>query len=215
MHRFVWNLAWGSSDSGTGDESGSRLPSPPKVIPGVYQLRLTVDGQSKTQPLQVVMDPRSPATEEGLRKQFELAQQIYGEAVEARRTLAEIKAVQKQLSGLQQNAASQTADLKAGLAEAQNILNKIVLHKIVDSKVDGSEHDLGLQGASRNLASALHVVESGDRATPAGAIAVYKEASDQMKARTREWMTFQQTTLPSLNERLRQAGLAVITVQAY
>ena len=206
MHRFVWNLAWGSADLGAGDE-GSRPPSPPKAIPGIYQVRLTVDGQAKTQPLRVVMDPRSPATQEVLRKQLELARQIYGEVVEAQRTLAAIKTVQKQLNGLQENVALQNADLKARLAEAQSILNRIVLHQMVASEADGSEHDLGLQDASRNLASALRVVESGDRPTPAGAMAVYNEATDQMKARVGEWMTFKQMTLPTLNERLRQAGL--------
>lgn len=163
------------------------------------------------------MDPRSPATDEVLRGQFELARRIYGEAVEAQRTLGEIRAVQKQLGGLQQNiaslsAAAQSVDLKTGLAEALAILNKIVLHKTAGTLTDGSEHDLGLQEASRNLASALQAAKSGDRAAPAGAIAVYDAASGQSKARIREWMTFKQTTLPTLNEQLRRAGLHAVEV---
>ncbi|MGH9642261.1 MAG: hypothetical protein ACRD3Q_07525, partial [Terriglobales bacterium] len=206
MHRFVWNLVWGSSDGAGGDE-GWRSPSPPKAIPGTYQLRLTVDGQSKTQPLQLVMDPRSPATSEVLEKQFELSQRIYSEAMAVHRTLAEIKAVQKQLADLQQKASSQKAELKAALTDAQTTLNRIVA-----AKAEGSEHDLGLEDASPNLASALHVVESGDRETPAGAIAVYNESREQAQARTAEWSAFKQTSLPALNERLRQAGLSTISV---
>ncbi len=166
MHRFVWNFVWGSSDSGAREE-GSRPPSPPKAIPGIYQVRLTVDGQSMTQPMRVVMDPRSPATAEVLREQFELARRIYDEAVEVKRAMGEIGAVQEQLSRLQsQSAVAQNADLKARLAEAQAVLNQILLHKMVAPQPEGSEHDLGLQDASRNLASTMHVVESGDRATP-------------------------------------------------
>ncbi len=206
MHRFVWNLVWGSLDAGSAD-GDFRSPSPPKIIPGTYQLRLTVDGQSRNETLQVVMDPRSPATTEVLQKQFELAQQIYGEAMEARRTSAAIKSAQKQIADIERQAGSQPADLKSALADAQFSLNKIVA-----AKADGSEHDLGLQDVSRNLASALRVVESGDRATPAGAIAVYNEASDQLKARTREWIAFKQTTLPRLNNQLRQAGLPAVTM---
>jgi photosystem II stability/assembly factor-like uncharacterized protein len=208
MHRFVWNLVWGSSDQSPPEE-GSRPPAPPKAVPGTYQLRLTVDGQSRTQPLNVVMDPRSPATPAILQRQFELARQIPGELNDLRRSIAEIKSVQKQLTDLQQKAPSQSSDLKASLAEAQSALNRLVT-----GKADGSERDLGLQDASRNLASALRVVESGDRATPAGALAVYKDAGDQAKSRIAEWSTWKQSTLPSLNRQLQQGGLPVIALPA-
>jgi hypothetical protein len=63
MHRFVWDLTWASSGGpGVDEESEYRNPRGPKVVPGVYTVKLTVDGKPHTQPLEVVMDPRSPAT---------------------------------------------------------------------------------------------------------------------------------------------------------
>jgi hypothetical protein len=70
----------------------------------------------------------------------------------------------------------------------------------------------GLQGAYSDLTSALRVVESGDRTTPSQAIAVYDQASQQIKARMSEWTTFKQTRLPELNRQLRQANLTPIAV---
>src|SRR4029077_886115 len=65
MHRLVWDLTWGSSGGPIADEeAASRNPSGPKAAPGLYQVRLAVDGQVQTQTLQVIMDPRSPATPE-------------------------------------------------------------------------------------------------------------------------------------------------------
>ena len=46
---------------------------------------------------------------------------------------------------------------------------------------------------THGLASALRVVESGDRAVPSQAIAVYKESSQHAKARIAEWTRFKQT----------------------
>jgi len=69
-------------------------------VPGIYQVRLTVDGKAQDQPLKVVMDPRSPATAEVLAQQLRLGQQIFGETIAARRALAEIESVQKQLTEL-------------------------------------------------------------------------------------------------------------------
>jgi len=207
MHRFVWNLSWGSLDAPLADD-GSRPPSPPKAVPGTYQLRLTVDGQSQAQSLQIVMDPRSPATAEILKKQFDLAQQIYGEAIEARRAVAEIKSAQKQIADLQQNAVVQTDNLKSTLD-----LSRKLLDHLAAAWADGSANNLSLADAARNLGSALHVVESGDRETPAAAIAIYNDASEVVKARSREWFNFQQSKLPPLNEQLRQAGLPIITIK--
>ena len=207
MHRFVWNLTWGASEEPESEEGGSlRLPNPPKVPPGTYQVRLTVDGESRTQSLQVVMDPRSPATPEVLAKQFETASQIYGEAIVAYRTLVELKSVQKQLADVQQRPASQDAEIKSRLAEAKAAVDKIIAYK-----AHAVDHP-GLQDAYRNMVSALRVVEGGDRPAPAQALAVYREASEQIKARTGEWVVFKQTIVPALNERLRESSFPPITV---
>ena len=57
MHRFVWDLRWGSS--GTSEEledEGFGPPRGPRVAPRNYKIKLTVDGQTFTQALKVQMD---------------------------------------------------------------------------------------------------------------------------------------------------------------
>ena len=213
MHRFVWNLTWGSSGGPSADEEAEyHNPSGPKVVPGIYQVRLTVDGKAQEQSLKVVMDPRSPATVDVLTEQFRLGQQIFGETIEARRTLAEINSVQKQLADLEQKLGQQklggrSAQIKPALLEAQSALGKIVRNK---------EHtpaeNPGLQDAYTGLASALRVVEGGDRVVPSQAIAVYRESSQQAKARIAEWMQFKQTKLIHLNRQLREANFAPVAI---
>jgi hypothetical protein len=205
MHRFVWNLSWGGSGGPISDEeAGFRNPTGPKVVPGIYEVRLTVDGQSQDQSLEVLMDPRSPATPEFLTRQFQLGKQIFDETVHARRALAEIGSVQKQFADAQQRAA-QEEQLKSTLIEAQARISKMLT-----SKENPGEQ--GLQNAYNDLASALRVVEGGDRVVPAQAVAVYKESSQQIEARIGEWEAFKQTRLPEINQHLRQANLAPIAV---
>src|SRR5580698_10216205 len=91
MHRFIWDLTWGGSGGPVADEDAAfQNPSGPKAVPGIYQVRLTIDGQFQSQPLEVAMDPRSAATPEVLLQQLQLGNQIFAETVEARRALAEI-----------------------------------------------------------------------------------------------------------------------------
>jgi photosystem II stability/assembly factor-like uncharacterized protein len=207
MHRFVWNLTWGSSGGPTADEDAEyHVPSGPKAVPGVYEVRLTVDGKAQTQSLKVVMDPRSPATAETLAQQLELGRQIFAETAEPRRALAEIESIQKQLAEIQRKPEAQSATLKSALAEVQAAIAKILRNTAQPADAPG------LKDAYAALTSSLRVVESGDRAVPSQAIAVYKQSSAQIKARLAEWTRFKQTRLAQLNQQLREANLAPVEI---
>ncbi len=205
MHRFVWDLTSAGIAPSTEEESFFRSPTGPKLIPGTYQLRLTVDGRSQTQPLDVAMDPRSPATPAVLAQQFELGKKMFDQAVQARQALAEINSIQKQIAQAQQNPAAQSGEIKAALAEAESALAKML-------RGGKSPQEQGLQGAYSDLTSALRVVENGDRTTPSQAMEVYEQTSGAIKARMSEWTTFKQTRLPEFNRQLRQANLTPITI---
>src|SRR6185503_13565032 len=68
MHRWVWDLrptpqapsagGGGGGAGGGGGGGGGGFGNRPTVLPGNYTVRLTVGGQSYTQPLVVKPDPR-------------------------------------------------------------------------------------------------------------------------------------------------------------
>ncbi len=205
-HRFVWNLTWASSGGPSADEDSEYgNPSGPKTVPGTYQVRLTIDGKTQAQSLKIIMDPRSAATVETLAQQFQLGRQIFGETIEARRALAEINSVQKQLTDIQAKPEAQSAQVKSALAEARLAIGKILRNT-------ESAESAGLQDDYTELASALRVVEGGDRAVPSQAIEVYDESSQQIKVRIAEWARFKQTGLVELNQRLREARVDPIAI---
>jgi photosystem II stability/assembly factor-like uncharacterized protein len=80
MHRFVWDIRYtappitqpGYSMSTAAGTDTPREPEGPQELPGEYQLRLTVDGKSYTQPFKLVMDPRVKTSTADLQKQFAL-----------------------------------------------------------------------------------------------------------------------------------------------
>jgi hypothetical protein len=207
MHRFVWNLAWGGGADGDASVDDYGAPRPPRATPGNYEVRLTVDGKAWTQPLKISMDPRSPATAQELEQQLKLGQQIFAEALQSRRTLLGIHSVLKQLSDLQSKL-TELADLKARAAEAA-----IETQKILGGN-EGASGAMGLEKASSGLASALRVVESGDRAVPAQAIELYQESSEAMKRQIGEWSEFRTTRLSQLNRQLQQANVTPIAIPA-
>jgi photosystem II stability/assembly factor-like uncharacterized protein len=92
MHRFTWDMHYDplSTARGPGGFGGSAAvphrtyPSvnAPWVAPGVYSVRLTVDGETQTQPITIKMDPRVKITPE-VQQIFTLTQTLETDAKNA------------------------------------------------------------------------------------------------------------------------------------
>ncbi|MGB7585996.1 MAG: hypothetical protein WBM11_14210, partial [Terriglobales bacterium] len=208
MHRFIWNLGGGSSgsDGAPLDEDDYFAPHAPRVVPGFYEVRLTIDGKSWTQPLKVVMDPRCAATPDELTRQFKLGGTIFAETLLSRQALAEIQSVQKQLGDVEQKLGAGQADLKAGVTQVQAEITRIL---------DGggvSSGSAGLKDANSELTAALRVVESSDREIPSQANALYEQSDQETKARIADWAKLRAGGLTQLNNQLKQAKLAPIAI---
>jgi photosystem II stability/assembly factor-like uncharacterized protein len=68
-NRFAWDMRYPGAKVIPGTTlHGS--PAGPLAPPGSYQVRLTIDGQSYTQPFEIVKDPRLPYSAQDLAEQF-------------------------------------------------------------------------------------------------------------------------------------------------
>jgi photosystem II stability/assembly factor-like uncharacterized protein len=86
VHRFVWDLA--VQAEGAGDRGGPRVP------PGQYTARLTVDGEELTRSVDVLIDPRVAAdgvTVTDLQEQFMLSLQILAAMGDASSTIERLE----------------------------------------------------------------------------------------------------------------------------
>ncbi len=79
MQRFLWDLRYTRPDSlqhhypiAAVEHETQPEPQGALVLPGEYQVRLTVDGKTYQRPLQVAIDPRVTVTPAALEQQFSL-----------------------------------------------------------------------------------------------------------------------------------------------
>jgi hypothetical protein len=91
INRFVWDLRYPRPPASEHEYSISAIPGAgtvadpegPFVVPGTYQVRLTVNGVTHTQPLRVVLDPRLRLAPTVLVTQLAVAKRIWNAMAEA------------------------------------------------------------------------------------------------------------------------------------
>jgi photosystem II stability/assembly factor-like uncharacterized protein len=207
-HRFLWDLRWGTSGASDAEEdSGFGAPRGPRVVPGMYQLKLTVDGTALTQPLKVTMDPRAQVTSAELNDQQRVALEIFSEVRAARKTSAEIGAVKKRIAELPAQSLAKHQDTLAALTNLNAQIEKI---ERGERAAPGTI--IGLEAAVTGLSAALRVVEGSDRAIPSQAMDLFQEADRAAKAGVAEWNRVKSEQLTKLNQSLQQSGLAPIQI---
>ena len=214
-HRFVWDLSEGGSSAGLGDDDSDDaigLPAGPRVAPGIYTLRLTVDGTTMERPLRVIMDPRAKATQQALEQQYTLGASVYAQLRATHKARAELESVASQLKKLEE-AGDETAALKEAIHNARAKLDVIRSGKPRGEDTDGSD-EAGLAGAASGLGTDLRVVESGDRTAPAQAVEIFAQMKKASQEGIDAWQHFKTVDLAALNAALADAHREPVHIAA-
>ncbi|MCM8748131.1 glycosyl hydrolase, partial [Thermomicrobiaceae bacterium CFH 74404] len=209
FHQFVWDLRVAGARRVVGDKSYEEYLAGPRVVPGAYQVRLTVGEQSWTQAFDVRRDPRIEATEEDLREQFDLLLRIRDKVSEAHDAINQIRSVRQQLGEWRKRIEAQ--DGRTELIEAAGELEKKLVEieeELIQPKMD-DPRQFPWKLAAR-LAALTSFVESADSRPTQGEREVYATlagAIDEQLSRLRELLA---TELAELNRRLAAAGVPAI-----
>lgn len=122
MQRFTWDLLYPEPPADNYDLPISAIykdtpwtPQGLAVLPGVYTVKLTVDGKSFTQKLNVRIDPRITTSAAGLKQQFDLSLQAYDGIKVTREMTA---AVRKRIADLEK-----TQPTSASIAKLKQLLD--------------------------------------------------------------------------------------------
>ncbi|TFH59239.1 MAG: hypothetical protein E4G90_10380 [Gemmatimonadales bacterium] len=97
MNAFVWDLTYPPLELPDGTMDYMGYSGGPTVVPGSFQVKLTVGEWSQTQPLEVLKDPRLPhVTEAQLREQMELGFRIRDRMAETYGAIETVQSVREQ-----------------------------------------------------------------------------------------------------------------------
>jgi hypothetical protein len=215
MNRFVWDLRYPESVRFPGMILWSGEMRGPRVAPGMYQVRLTVDGQTTSQSFEVKPDPRLSASAADYAKQLELGLKIRDKVTETHNAIIQIRDVRKQVDDLLKRVAGQpgfkvindaATPLKKNLTEVEESLYQ--------TKNRSSQDPLNFPIRLNNkLAALAGVVQSADAAPTDQSYAVYDDLVAQIDAQLARLSQIMKTDVPAFNQLVRDQNVPAVTVK--
>jgi photosystem II stability/assembly factor-like uncharacterized protein len=212
VNRFVWNLRYPDASRLPGDIPTERSLAGPLVPPGAYQVRLTVNGRSYTQPFEVRKDPRIAATREDLDAQFELLLQIRDKLSQTHEGVLRLRSIRAQLDEWLRRA--EGSSNRRALEDAAKRLKErlaAIEEELVQTRAKGESDRLNYPGRlNAKLVHLTAVVASADALPTRQSYDVFQHLSSQIDAQLAELNRVVETDVQTFGDLLREAAIPAI-----
>jgi photosystem II stability/assembly factor-like uncharacterized protein len=215
LNRFVWNyrlpnattlpglILWGGSLAG------------PRVVPGNYQVRFSVDGKTiATESFAVRPDPRLATTPADFQKQFDFLLQTRDKLSATHEAILEIRDVRKQLEDLSARLKPEQKDLKdkaAAVAKKLTAVEEELMQTKIKSSQDALNYPIKLNNKLAALASA---VDSADYPPTSQSYDVYNDLTGRIDAQLGILARIKAEDIAEFNRAFAEKNLPVITIKS-
>jgi len=210
LNTFAWNLRYPDASVFENMILWAGGTSGPAVLPGTYTVRMTVNGQSYRQPLTVVKDPRSPASDADLREQFDFLMRIHDKTTQANDAVKTIRNVKAQLADRTRRLSPDKSAPFA--ANTKSLIDRLsaIESEIYQVKNQSGQDPLNYPIRLNNKIAALSGVVGGTDAKPTSqSYTVFNDLSSKLD-RQLSAMRGALFILPPINASLKAAGLPPI-----
>jgi hypothetical protein len=207
LNQFSWNLRYPDATSFENMIFWAGGVTGPVAVPGAYSIRMTVNGQTFTQPLTVLKDPRVTATQADLQEQFNFLIRIRDRTSDANNAVRTIRNVKAQLADRAKLMPVDRAAAFRSTADAFAARLSTIEAEIYQVKNQSGQDPLNYPIRLNNKIAALAGVVGGSASKPtAQSYAVYNGLSAQLDVQLNA-LKAALTDLGSINSTITAAGL--------
>ena len=187
----------------------------PTVVPGTYQVRLTVGGESQTQSFEVRKDPRLSTTLADYQKRFDLHLKIRDKLTETHDAIVRLRDVRSQVKAVAERAKGVTKD--SSLAVAARALSDsltAIEEELYQTKSRSSQDPLNYPIKLNNKLSDLtSVVASADAAPTAQCYVVYEDVAGKIDVQLAKLTRVLGDPLARFNLMVREQDVPAVVIR--
>ena len=214
LNRFVWDLRY---------EGATKVPKAPlwggdtdgpKALPGNYQVRLTVLGQSYTAPLEIKADPRLKISQQDLAQQFDLLVKIRDKVTETDDAIIQIRDLRGQIHAMNTRLKNDPrAQVIADAGKALDTKMTVVEEALIQTKAKSGQDVLNFPVRLNNDLVALGgVVGSADSAPTKQSYEVFDMLSKEVDEQLAKWQAILVTEVAAYNNLVKQQQVPALMV---
>ncbi len=210
MNRFPWNLRYEPPVKIPNAFYSGNGPQGPLAVPGTYQVKLTADGQSQTQPLELRPDPRvTGVSAADLQKEFDLSMKIREANNRLHLAVNQIRELRSNLETLRKWAGD-SPQAQPVVAAAKQLDQKMtpVEEELIQVKMKSTEGNLSFPNKlNEALDSLSHSEDATDSAPTAQMYQVFELINHRLEAQLAQWQEILNKDLPALNQLMHSQAM--------
>jgi photosystem II stability/assembly factor-like uncharacterized protein len=216
LNRFVWDLRYEEARRVPGYylyeySSGARGPV---AVPGHYQVRLTVGGQTQTAAFDLKLDPRVKVSQADLKAQFKLLLDTRDELSRVYDAVNQIQDVRMQLSGLKRRLPG-NATAKSIVGAADDLEKKLVgvRDDLINLDITANEDSLAYPPQlDAKLAFLAMDAGSADSAPTEAEVRQFEKLKRQSGELLAKWDDLQRRDLAAFQKMTAEGSLSTVVV---
>jgi hypothetical protein len=212
LHRVKWDLRYSKATDFPGLVMWAASTRGPIAPPGRYQVRVTADGQTATEPFAVKREPHllSDVTDADLQKEFDLAMQVNRKTSQANEAVLLVRGIKPQIDDRRNKLDSKTGPTAKALDNLENDLSSVET-TVYQVKNQSNEDPLNYPIMLNNkLAAIQSLVEAADAPPTEQEYVVFHDLSGKLDEQLDKLDTTIHKELPQVNQMLQKQKLAPI-----
>ncbi|MDX1911566.1 MAG: glycosyl hydrolase [Saprospiraceae bacterium] len=209
---FTWNHRYPDAEKFEGMILWSYDLEGPKAVPGGYRVQVSAAGKTEAQPFEILPDPRTGATPEIFRRQFDFVQSVGGKLSEAHQAIKEIRKLRSQIKNMTEGLPREEKfkPLRTLAGNMDSVMTSVE-EAIYQTKNRSSQDPLNFPvRLNDKLANLMGQAVDGDFPPTDQAMEVRTLLFRLTDEQLAKWKNVKEKQLPELNRLVRESGVDLI-----
>jgi len=215
MNKFVWNMRYANAEGFDGLIMWSGSLTGPKAIPGIYQVRLTINGKVSETEFEIRKDPRTSGTVSDIKEQFDFSLAVRDKLTETHKAIKKIRTAGEQINRVTEPMKGKE-DMKEVNDLAKSILDdmKKIEEALYQTKNRSDQDPLNYPVRLNNKLAALgSEIDGGDFKPTEQVKTVHKEIVEKIDLQLNQLNKVMSEKVPRFNDLVKQKQVSAVSIE--
>lgn len=216
MNKFNWNMRYADAERFDGMIVWASSMNGPRALPGMYKVKLTINGKSMESDFEILRDPRATASDADMKAQFDFLQEVIAKVTETHNAIKKIRTVREQINRAIEPIKDQKEAMKDVLDKAKAIQDdlKKVEETLYQTKNRSGQDPLNFPIRLNNKLAHLNSLAGAGNFKPTNQMVEFKkEVTAEIDAQLTALNKILKEDVPAFNALVKQKNIDAVVIK--